>query len=194
MGNEQSAELHYQAQTLMKTFFLFFTLLIFSLSFGQTKKGKTTPKTTVVKEIPLEERTNIIKSDPDSDAALDVEHSPVAVTIRKEENTIYKPEEIEVQPEFPGGSAKLLSFISKNFEYSEDMKENELKGKVIVSFIIERNGNLTNLKVIRSIGYGTDNEAMRVVTKMPKWLPGEQNGKKVRCSYLIPITIDAAKQ
>ena len=178
----------------MKTFFLFFTFLIFSLSFGQTKKEKTTPKTTVVKEIPLEERSNIIKSDPDSDAALDVEPSPVAVTIRKEENTIYKPEEIEVQPEFPGGSAKLLSFISKNFEYSEDMKENELKGKVIVSFIIERNGNLTNLKVIRSIGYGTDNEAMRVVTKMPKWLPGEQNGKKVRCSYLIPITIDAAKQ
>ena len=194
MGNEESAELHYQAQTLMKTFFLFFTLLIFSLSFGQTKKGKATPKTTVIKEIPLEERINTIKSDPDADATLSEEPEPAYLKEKENENTIYNTAGIEVQPEFPGGNTKLFSFISKNFEYSEDMKENELRGKVIVSFVVEKDGSLSNLKVIRSIGYGTDNEAMRVVTKMPKWLPGEQNGKKVRCSYLIPITINAAKQ
>ena len=193
MGNEESAELHCKAQTLMKQNLLFLTLLIFSLSFGQTKKGKTTPKTTVVKEIPLEERINVIKSDPNSDAALE-EPSPVNVTVRQEDNTIYNAAGIEVLPEFPGGNAKLFSFISKNFEYSEDMKENELKGRVIVSFVVEKDGSLTDLKVVRAIGYGTDREAIRVFKKMPRWNPGEQNGKKVRCSYTIPIMIYATKQ
>ena len=195
MDNEKSSNLHYKAQTLMKKYLFFLTLLIFSLSFGQTKKGKTTkkstPKTIVEKKIQLKEK-NIKKSDPNEYTTI-VEYDPTSIQ-KEEDTTIYNSAGIEVQPEFIGGNAKLYSFIGENFEYSEDMKENELRGKVIVSFVVEKDGSLSNLKVIRSIGYGTDNEAMRVVTKMPKWLPGEQNGKKVRCSYTIPIMIYATKQ
>jgi len=178
----------------MKTFFLFFTLLIFSLSFGQTKKVKTTPKTTVIKEIPLEERINTIKSDPDGDATLSEETEPAYLKEKENENTIYNTAGIEVQPEFPGGREKLFSFFSKNFQFTDEMKEMELQGRIIASFVIERDGSVTNVKIIRSLGFETEREAIRVLKLMPKWLPGEQNGKKVRCSTIVPITIYATKQ
>jgi protein TonB len=74
------------------------------------------------------------------------------------------------------------------------MKEAELKGKVFATFVVERDGAITDIKIIRNLGYGTDKAAMNVLKKMPKWRPGEQNGKKVRCTFIIPISIDATKQ
>jgi periplasmic protein TonB len=67
-----------------------------------------------------------------------------------------------------------------------------LKGKVYVTFVVEKDGSLTDIKVLRDIGYGTGKEAIRVLSKCPKWMPGEQNGKKVRVLYSLPITIQTA--
>jgi len=182
----------------MKNNFLFIVLLAITCSFGQTKKAKSNPnkapKAVEVKEIPYEERINYIKGDPEGygQATLAIESAPIMQ--EEDVNTIYNTAGIEVKPEFPGGSAKLVSFISSNFEYSQEMKEAELKGRIFVTFVVERDGSLTDIKVLRGLGFGTEAEAIQLFKKMPKWLPGEQNGKKVRCSYSFPITIDATKQ
>ncbi len=195
MGNEESAELHCKAQTLMKKKLLFISLLIFSHSFGQAKKGKTNtkkvPRAVEIKEIPYEERISTIKDDSYGDSSIAVESAP---TIQEEDsNTIYNSAGIEVKPEFPGGNDKFVTFFSKNFQYSDEMKEAELKGRIFISFIVEQDGSITNIKIIRGLGFGTDVEALRIIKRMPKWNPGEQNGKKVRCSYTVPITIYATK-
>ncbi len=198
MGDEESPKLYFKAQRIMKNNFLFIVLLAITCSFGQTKKAKSNlnkaPKAVEVKEIPYEERINYIKGDPEGygQATLAIESAPIMQ--EEDVNTIYNTAGIEVKPEFPGGSTKLVSFISSNFKYSQEMKEAELKGRIFVTFVVERDGSLTDIKVLRGLGFGTEAEAIQLFKKMPKWLPGEQNGKKVRCSYSFPITIDATKQ
>ena len=81
-------------------------------------------------------------------------------------------------------------FVGNNYQAPE---EEGLKGKVYVTFVVEKDGSLTDIKVIRDIGYGTGKEAIRVLKKCPKWTPGEQNGKKVRVLYSLPITIQSAE-
>ena len=101
-------------------------------------------------------------------------------------DNIYNSAEIEVKPAFPGGIKELYKFIGENYK-SPSM--DGLKGKVYLTFVIEKDGRLTDIKVLRDIGYGTGAEAIRVLSKCPNWIPGEQNGKKVRCSYNLPILI-----
>jgi protein TonB len=93
-------------------------------------------------------------------------------------------------PEFPGGMEKFYKFVGNNYQAPE---EEGLKGKVYVTFVVEKDGSLTDIKVLRDIGYGTGKEAIRVLNKCPKWIPGEQNGKKVRVLYSLPITIQSAE-
>lgn len=94
---------------------------------------------------------------------------------------------IEVKPDFPGGMGEFYKYFAKNYQ-TPNVKR--LNGKVYVTFVIERDGGIVDIKVLRDIGYGTGEEAIRVLNKSPKWLPGEQDGKKVRCSFTLPITID----
>jgi periplasmic protein TonB len=101
-------------------------------------------------------------------------------------NEIYSSAGLEVQPEFPGGWPGFGKFIQKNFQYPEG---EEINGKVIVTFVVEKDGSLTDIKVLRDLGYGTGAEAIRVLKRMPKWSPGEQNGRKVRCTYSLPIVL-----
>jgi protein TonB len=180
----------------MRKNILFFALFTITCCFGQTKKIKSNPKNTPkaieVKEIPIEERINYIKGDHYGDETIVVESAPI---IREEDvNTIYNIAGIEVKPEFPGGNDKLTTYFSKYFQYSDEMKEAELRGKIFASFLVERDGSITDIKIIRGLGYGTEKAALDVLKKMPRWNPGEQNGKKVRCSYIVPITIYANKQ
>ena len=107
-----------------------------------------------------------------------------------DDNNIYNAAGIEVKPDFPGGLEKFYKFIGKNFQVPE---EEGLKGKVFVTFVVEKDGLLSDIKVIRDIGYGTGNEAVRVLKSSPRWEPGEQNGKKVRCIYSLPISIQSAE-
>jgi TonB family protein len=94
---------------------------------------------------------------------------------------------VEENPEFPGGPAKLLEYIQKNLEYPEAARENEIQGRVFVGFIVEEDGSVSNVKILRGIGYGCDEEAIRLVNSLPKFKPGKQRGKPIRVQYTLPI-------
>jgi protein TonB len=100
---------------------------------------------------------------------------------------------LEVQPTFPGGMDKFYAYLSKSIRYPAAAQEINMQGKVFVSFIIERNGKLSDIKVERKLGYGTDEEAIRVLNASPKWIPGIQNGIAVRVKYNIPISFSLAQ-
>ena len=94
---------------------------------------------------------------------------------------------VEEMPEFPGGSAKLMEFIQKNIKYPMMARESDIQGRVFVNFVVEPDGSISNVAVLRGIGGGCDEEAVRVVNSMPKWKPGKQRGSAVRCAYTVPI-------
>jgi protein TonB len=103
------------------------------------------------------------------------------------ETTIFPIDAIETYPEFPGGQEAFIKFLRRNLRYPGIAAENGIRGKVFLSFVIERNGNLSNIKVLRGIGSGCDEEAVRVLSKSPQWKPGVQNKQTVRVAYNIPI-------
>ncbi len=165
---------------MKKPLLLFFVLFI-SFSFGQTK-----PNTNSRPAKESEKQT--IKGSPDAVYG-DPTVEPVNSTINyivEEDNTIYSTAGIEVRPEFPGGIQKFYDFVGKNYKIPN---EKGLKGKVYVTFVVEKDGTLSNIKVLRDIGYGTGEEAIRVLKASPKWSPGEHNGRKIRCTYSLPITL-----
>lgn len=94
---------------------------------------------------------------------------------------------VEVMPEFPDGVDKLATYLSENIKYPEEAKEKSISGRVFLSFVIEKDGSVTEVKVMKSINPLLDNEAVRVVKAMPKWKPGLMKGKPVRVSYVLPI-------
>ncbi len=101
---------------------------------------------------------------------------------------------VEQMPEFPGGEAELLGFISRNIHYPEEAKKKGIQGRVFIGFIIEKDGSVSNVRNLRGVNSELDAEAMRVVKSMPKWKPGMQNGEAVRVSYLIPINFKLEDQ
>lgn len=126
-----------------------------------------------------------IKGDPDAPLSIEpVGKGPASAVV--EDNNIYNTAGIEVKPDFPGGLEKFYKYVMNNYRAPE---EPGLSGKVFVTFVVEKDGSLTDIKVIRDIGFGTGTEAIRVLKKSPRWNPGEQNGKKVRVLYSLPITI-----
>ncbi len=94
---------------------------------------------------------------------------------------------VEEMPDFPGGVAKLSEYLQKNIKYPQMARESGIQGRVFVNFVVEPDGSVSNVKVLRSLGGGCDEEAMRVVKGMPKWKPGKQRGKAVRVSYILPV-------
>ena len=128
-----------------------------------------------------------IKGDPD--APLTIEPVGTGPKDVIDDNKVYTTAGIEVKPDFPGGMAKFYAYIGNNFRFEEE----GVSGRVIVNFVVEKDGSLTDIKVVRDIGFGSGKEAIRVLQKSPKWVPGEQNGKKVRVLYTIPIMIQAPR-
>ena len=94
---------------------------------------------------------------------------------------------VEQMPSFPGGTQKLKEFIEENLRYPKELEESCVQGRVIVRFIVERNGKLSNVKVVKSVDPVLDKEALRIVKLMPRWIPGRQNGIPVRVKCYIPI-------
>ena len=94
---------------------------------------------------------------------------------------------VEEMPSFPGGDQKMMEFVAKNIKYPQIARETGVQGKVFVNFVVEPDGSVSNVKILRGIGGGCDEEAMRVVKSMPKWKPGKQRGKPVRVSYNLPV-------
>ncbi|HTH82968.1 MAG TPA: TonB family protein, partial [Mucilaginibacter sp.] len=95
---------------------------------------------------------------------------------------------VEKQPEFPGGLEKFGEFLQRNIRYPDNMRQANVQGKAIVQFVVEADGSLSNIQVLRSPGYGSGEEAARVLALSPKWTPGHQNGKAVRVMYTVPVS------
>ena len=154
------------------------------------KADEVVEEIVVIKDIKDKKLGNeTIKGDPDAVLTVEPVGNGTAAVV-EEDNTVYNTAGIEVKPDFPGGMEKFYNFISKNYRTPE---EEGLKGKVYVTFVVEKDGSLTDIKVLRDIGYGTGKEAIRVLKATPKWNPGEQNGKKVRCTFSLPISIQSAE-
>ncbi len=108
-------------------------------------------------------------------------------TIVGEDTTSTPYSFVEQMPEFPGGELALRKFLATSVKYPTIAQENGIQGKVFVSFVVDTNGGISNVKVTRGVDPSLDKEAIRVVKSMPKWIPGKQNGEAVRVSFTVPI-------
>lgn len=95
---------------------------------------------------------------------------------------------VEQMPDFPGGMSALMQYLGKHIKYPVVAEENGIQGRVIVTFVVEKNGSITDVQVIKSVDPSLDKEAVRVVKSMPHWIPGKQNGSAVRVKYTLPVT------
>jgi len=118
----------------------------------------------------------------------------VSVEIKDEKpQVIEQPQQAEIftvveeQPGYPGGEESRIKFLTDNIKYPEEAKELGIQGKVFVTFVVEIDGSITDVRVLRGIGGGCDEEAIRVVKAMPRWVPGKQRGVPVRVQFNLPI-------
>ncbi len=95
---------------------------------------------------------------------------------------------VEQMPEFPGGMEALFKYMAENMKYPEDAKKQQVEGRVLVQFIVETDGSVSNTEVLKRVFPSLDAEAVRVISGMPKWIPGKLNGKVVRVKYTIPVS------
>ena len=105
---------------------------------------------------------------------------------KEEENKVF--DVVEQMPSFPGGTAALMAYLQKSIKYPPVAEENGIQGRVICTFVVERDGSVTDVKIARGVDPSLDKEATRVVSSMPKWIPGKQNGQAVRVKYTLPVT------
>ena len=141
---------------------------------------------TIVEDDADVEETTIATSE-ETNQAVEIKYVPVAVEEEEpEEQTIF--EVVEQMPEFPnGGMAGLMQYLSKNIKYPTIAQENGTQGRVIVQFVVNRDGSIVDAKVLRGVDPYLDKEAIRVISSMPKWKPGMQRGKAVRVKYTVPV-------
>ena len=105
---------------------------------------------------------------------------------KEEETKVF--DVVEQMPSFPGGQSALFQWLSSNIKYPVVAEENGIQGRVIVTFVVERDGSITDVRVVKSVDPSLDKEAIRVTKSMPHWIPGKQNGSAVRVKYTLPIT------
>lgn len=130
------------------------------------------------------EEIDILFTDEFTDEWIFEEYDKMSVI---EEYPIYIP---EVDPEFPGGDKALYEWLNENLEYPESAIDMGLQGMVYVQFVVEKDGTIEDVKVVKGISEDLDKEARRAIKKMPNWIPGEQGGKKVGVYFTIPIRFD----
>ena len=114
--------------------------------------------------------------------------SSVALTAQNVEQVALPDSTLESMPSFPGGKAALLQFLSKTIKYPVSAEINKIQGRVIVGFYVEADGTLTDIEVKKSVDPSLDEEAVRVVKSMPKWIPGQKDGIPVGVQYFLPVT------
>ncbi|MEZ7500198.1 M56 family metallopeptidase [Flavobacterium sp. Arc3] len=121
-------------------------------------------------------------------------YDPKNIKVKDEdENAVYSTTGLTEKPAYPGGMESFYKFVGENFTISNEAYENKLKGKVYVTFTVEKDGSLTDFRILRDIGHGTGEEAVRVLKLSPKWIPGKINEEPVRTMYSLPITVQTAK-
>jgi protein TonB len=114
------------------------------------------------------------------------------VPVEKTDETIR--EFVEQMPAFPGGDAEMMAFLNKNIKYPVPAIEREVQGTVTLRFVVEKDGKVGNIEIVRSLDPSCDKEAVRVIKSMPDWIPGKQNGATVRVFYTIPVRFKLANQ
>ena len=140
---------------------------------------------TIVEDDADVEETAIVSSE-ELNQAVEIKYVPVAVEEEEpEEQTIF--EVVENMPEFQGGQAALMAYLAKNIKYPTIAQENGTQGRVIVQFVVNKDGSIVDAKVVRSVDPYLDKEALRVINTMPKWKPGMQRGKPVRVKFTVPV-------
>lgn len=140
---------------------------------------------TIVEDDADVEETAIVSSE-ELNQAVEIKYVPVAVEEEEpEEQTIF--EVVENMPDFPGGQAALMQYLAKNIKYPTIAQENGTQGRVIVQFVVNKDGSIVDAKVVRSVDPYLDKEALRVINTMPKWKPGMQRGKPVRVKFTVPV-------
>lgn len=133
----------------------------------------------------VEETT--IQTNEDKGEAVEIKYVPAVVEEEEvEEQQIFQV--VEEMPEFPGGMAECMKFLAKNIKYPTIAQENGVQGRVIVQFVVNKDGTIVDPVVVRSVDPYLDKEALRVIKAMPKWKPGKQRGKAVRVKYTVPVT------
>lgn len=168
------------------------------------KDGSVTNVTTDTKGLLENEAKRVISLMPNWEPA---KRNGVAVsTARGHKIQFGKPEKlpkkkslvvfkiVEHMPEFPGGESQLYAFIEKNIKYPKMALDSNISQKVRVKFVVKKDGSLSDFEVPKPVGYGLDEEAIRIVKKMPKWLPGKNNGVAVNTWYQIPIDFKSSKK
>jgi len=141
----------------------------------------------VVKELP---KINTIKVKTKTDLFIPIESLMALENLEGDSLVIEKvdpPTFVSTMPEFPGGNPKLFDFLNSNIKYPEISVKNNSQGKVIIEFVVEKNGEISNIKVLKGVDPFIDAESIRVVNQMPKWIPGKQLDKKVRVRQRLPI-------
>lgn len=110
-----------------------------------------------------------------------------AVTNNQQEDSTKVFDIVEQMPEFPGGAAALMQWLSNNVKYPAIAEENGIQGRVLCQFTVEKDGSINDVLVMRSVDPSLDKEAIRVLKQMPKWVPGKQKGEPVRVKYTVPV-------
>lgn len=105
---------------------------------------------------------------------------------KEEETKVF--EVVEQMPSFPGGAGALMQYLGSNIKYPVVAEENGVQGRVVCTFVVEKDGSITDVRVVKSVDPSLDKEAVRVVKGMPRWIPGKQNGAAVRVKYTVPVT------
>ena len=134
-------------------------------------------------DIPAQQEEEVVK--PQTEAPNEADRPPPSQVKEDEPAKIFTV--VEVMPEYPGGTDEMMKFLAENIKYPTVAQENGISGKVFVTFIVDENGLIDNISILRGIGGGCDEEAIRVIKMMPKWKPGTQRGQAVRVQYNVPI-------
>jgi protein TonB len=137
-----------------------------------------------------------IEGDPTADIRIDlpVGEGPKDQEVTESVGANHIFEAVEVQPQPPGGMAAFLKYIGSTYQYPAQAEAQGVSGRVILTFVVERDGSLTDIKIVRDLKYGTGEEAVRVLKRAQKWSPGVQNGRPVRVQFTLPIVLNLANQ
>lgn len=121
-------------------------------------------------------------------ATINMEGNDIVDSAPNEDSADFVYDTDQQMPSFKGGDAALMEWLSKNIRYPVEAEKKGIQGRVVVSLVIERNGAVSNVKIVTPVEPSLDNEAVRVMKSMPKWNPGIRNGEKVRVRYVVPVT------
>ncbi|GAB3331156.1 hypothetical protein GCM10027299_36720 [Larkinella ripae] len=143
----------------------------------------------------LEDRVSSDKTQEGDPNALDVIEAPTesagpapveeAIKVERKTDEVFIA--VEQNPQFPGGAKKMAEFLEKNLNYPPQASRANIAGKVYLQFVVNTDGSIVDVSVVKGVGFGCDEEALRVVKKMPNWQPGKQSGRPVRVKYTLPV-------